>query len=88
MVYIYIYIYITEKSDLFLYLKKTYLLWRGSHSQNNFMLHDSHKTNNNSWFISLFQKSACIKKVKFVSKEDTKSILYFKKNSDLHLRKM
>ena len=80
--------YVTEKSDLFLYLKKVIFLWRGSHSQNNFMLHDLNKTNNNSWSISLFLKSACIKKVRSVSKEDTKSVLYFKKNSDLHLKKM
>ena len=28
-----------------------------------------------------------MKKIRFVSKEDTKSVLYFKKNSNLHLKK-
>ena len=60
--------YITEKSDLFLFLKKkAYLLWGGSHSQNNFMLHDSNKTNNKTTTLSSFEESACIKKIRFVS---------------------
>ena len=43
-----------KKSDLFLYLKKTFFLWRGSHSHNNFPLHDSNKTNDKATIHDLF----------------------------------
>ena len=34
--------------------EKDIFLWRGSHSQNNFMLHDSNKTNNKTTIHDLF----------------------------------
>ena len=54
------------------------------------MLHDLNKTNNKTTIHDLFLyfKNLQVLKIISVSKEDTKSVLYFKKNSDLHLKKM
>ena len=65
--------------------EKDIFLWRGSHSQNNIMLHDSNKTTTHNLF--LYFKNLQVLKIISVSKEDTKSVLYFKKNSDLRLKK-
>ena len=93
-----------EKSDLFLYVlknwKRFFLEESFTHNLNSC---NKHK-NNHVLSFPLFQKSACIKKIKFVSWEKYKSILIwekfrfashkdanpflFEKNSDLHLRKM
>ena len=55
--------------------EKDIFLWKGSNSQNNFMLHDSNKTTTHDLF--LYFKILQVLKIRFVSKEDTKSVLYF-----------
>ena len=84
--------YITEKLDLFLFLKKkhAYLLWRGSHSQNSFMLHESNKTNNKTTIHDLFlylKNLHALKKSNLYLKKNTNQF-WCEKNLYLHLRKM
>ena len=75
--------FITEKVKSVLYVQKYgfffFFFYEENSFINKFMQHGLNRTNNqhnNTWSLSLFQKSACIKKIRSISKEDTNHFFY------------